>query len=138
MWCHLDNSLAEELCFEELIAKDGKTTFKFSDIDNKNYYEVRFNETVYTYRLIQEFCYICAFDRYDSVDYNRKDVSHYYNIHYTCGSEYLDWFKKVSENLIGNVKLFNFQIIAEDVVIDIITDELPDIVKIAGTKETKM
>ena len=115
--------MKEYLYFDKIEWRESGNVFIVkSDLNNK--YSVIINGFVYTYYLIQDTYALSYNDKYISED-DIENALQKYNFCYTDESEYLDWFKTTSCDIISDKTLYHFRIICDDYEVNFISDEIP-------------
>ena len=135
MWRAVDFPFNDNLYYEGLVIENLHTKLLVSNETSKTVYSITFDGVPMSYRVTLESYYWCPFDGYENNDELDFRVN---KVFYTQESEYLKWFLTVNENqneqLWGEDCLYHFQIITEDTIIDIISDDFPSIKLIEGSK----
>lgn len=136
MWTAVDFAFNEVLYFETIVTEQGHTDVVVSGETSKRKYRIVFDGVPLSYRVTPESFDWCPFDGYenaDALDFRANKVF------YTEDSEYLDWFLKVNEKqnaqLFGEERIYHFQILTEDTILDVLSDAFPVIQPVAKADE---
>ena len=126
IWQQFDFTFSDTVVFlDDIRWVDGAVCFILSQTDDPKKIIVRFEYHPRSYRVTQESDYFNPFDTYDNADLlSFKD----HKIFYTQDSAYLDRFYAVSEmSDKATDLLYHIQIITEDLIVDVISDQLPTV-----------
>ena len=136
MWTAVDFAFNEVLYFETIVTEQGHTDVVVSGETSKRKYRIVFDGVPLSYRVTPESFDWCPFDGYenaDALDFRANKVF------YTEDSEYLDWFFTVNEKqnaqLFGEERIYHFQILTEDTILDVLSDAFPVIQPVAKADE---
>ena len=134
MWTAVDFAFNEVLYFETIVTEQGHTDVVVSGETSKRKYRIVFDGVPLSYRVTPESFDWCPFDGYenaDALDFRANKVF------YTEDSEYLDWFFTVNEKqnaqLFGEERIYHFQILTEDTILDVLSNAFPVIHPVAQT-----
>ena len=136
MWTAVDFAFNETLYYEKIVAEQGHTDVVVSGETSKRKYRIVFDGVPMSYRVTLESYDWYPFDGYenaDALDFRANKVF------YTEDSEYLDWFFTVNEKqnaqIFAEDRIYHFQILTEDTIIDVLSDAFPVIQTVAQTDE---
>lgn len=134
MWEAVDFAFNEALYYETIVTEEGHTDVVVSGETSKRKYRIVFDGVPMSYRVTLESFDWCPFDGYENADMLDYRAN---KIFYTEDSEYLNWFFTVNEKqnaqIFEEARIYHFQILTEDTIIDVLSDAFPVIQPIDQT-----